>query len=121
MAREASNGGARIAEQLAPEADDYFVLKPKHSGFHATPLDLLLRHLQVRTLILTGVSSDQCVLYTAADARMNDYEVIVPRDCVATQSEARNADALRHFEAVLELNTAASAELALPKPLQRED
>jgi len=106
--------GARIARQLAPEHADYFVLKPKHSGFHATPLDLLLRHLKVRTLVVTGVSSDQCVLYTTADARMHDYDVKVPPDCVATRSDERNAAAIRHFEVVLGLDTTPSTELALP-------
>ena len=64
--------------------------------------------------MLTGVSSDACVLYTAADARMHDCEVIVPRDCVATQTEARNALAIRHFGQVLKLETTAAADLALP-------
>jgi nicotinamidase-related amidase len=113
-ARKRGGGAARIAAALDPDHDDYFVLKPKHSGFHATPLDLLLRHLKARTLVLGGVSSDQCVLYTAADARMHDYDVIVPRDCVATQSEERNALALRHFAEVLKLETPLAEELVLP-------
>ena len=114
-ARARGGAAAAIAEALAPARDDYFVLKPKHSGFHATPLDLLLRHLGVQTLLLTGVSSDQCVLYTAADARMHDYEVIVPRDCVATQSDERNARALRHFSEVLGLDTPLAAAIGLPR------
>jgi nicotinamidase-related amidase len=113
-ALEGEGDGARIARQLAPDEHDYFVLKPKHSGFHATPLDLLLRHLGVRTLILTGVSSDQCVLYTAADARMNDYGVIVPRDAVATQSPRRNDLALRHFEEVMGIETPLAERLEIP-------
>ena len=60
--------GKRIAEVLRPVEDDYFVLKPKHSGFFATPLELLLRHLKVQRVILTGVAGDNCVLFTAADA-----------------------------------------------------
>jgi nicotinamidase-related amidase len=114
MAVAEGNGGARIAEQLAPDADDYFVLKPKHSAFHVTPLDLLLRHLHARKLVLVGVSSDQCVLYSAAAARMHDYTVVVPRDCVATQSDDRNTRAIRHFEEVLGLETTVSMDLELP-------
>jgi nicotinamidase-related amidase len=114
-ALEAGGGSADIARRLAPAADDYFVLKPKHSGFHATPLDLLLRHLKVRTLVLVGVSSDQCVLYTAADARMHDYDAIVPRDCIATLGAERNARALSHFDEVLRLPTPVSTDLELPK------
>ena len=99
---------------LAPDDDDYFVLKVKHSAFHATPLDLLLRHLGARKLLITGVSSEQCVLYSAADARMLDYQLVVPADCVASQTDGGKADALRHLERVLGCRTAASAEIELP-------
>ena len=114
-ARRNGGDGGRIAGLLAPEAEDYVVLKPKHSIFHATPLELLLRHLNVHTLWLTGVSSDQCVLYSAADAKMNDHAAVVPRDCVATQSEARNEAVLRYFEEVLNLEVPLSSELRVPE------
>jgi nicotinamidase-related amidase len=107
--------GARITEQLAPDDDDYFVLKPKHSGFFLTPLDLLLQHVEAKRLIVTGVASDQCVVATAVDARMRDYEVIVPRDCVATQSALRNRRAIEHFEAALTVRTTPSPRLRLPR------
>ena len=94
----ASEGaGARITALVAPRDDDYFVLKPKHSAFFGTPLDLLLQHLDVRRLLLAGVASDQCVMATAMDARMRDYEVLVVGDCVASQTVARNRRALEHF------------------------
>lgn len=114
--------GAVIARQLRPQPSDYFVLKPKHSCFHATPLNLLLRHLGATRLVLCGVSSDQCVLYTAADARMRDYEVVVPRDCVATQSDERHKQALRHFAQALDLQTPPWREIDLAgeQPEQRE-
>jgi len=54
--------GRRFVELLRPEVDDYFVLKPKHSGFFGTPLSILLEYLQARTLILTGVAGNNCVL-----------------------------------------------------------
>src|SRR6185369_15103227 len=65
--------GAAIAEQLRPGEDDYSVLKPKHSVFYATPLDLLLRHLRVGRLVISGVASDQCIVMSAAEATMRDY------------------------------------------------
>lgn len=89
------------------------MLKPKHSAFHATPLDLLLRHLGTRRLVLGGVSSDQCVLYTAADARMRDYDIVVARDCVATQSDERNERALHHFQQALGIETPLSTQIDL--------
>ena len=106
--------GARITTLLAPDDDDYFVLKPKHSGFFATPLDLLLQHLQARRLIITGVATDQCVTTTAVDARMRDYEVIVPRDCVATEDAARNRRAIRHIEEAVRVPTTPAARIRLP-------
>ena len=111
----ASASGAKVAQSLVPGEQDYFVLKPKHSAFFATPLDLLLRHLRVRRLIVTGVAGDQCVLLTAIEARMQDYEVIVPADCVGSQTAARNASALRHLEAAHEVTIAASRSLRLAR------
>ncbi|WP_330832595.1 cysteine hydrolase family protein [Piscinibacter sp.] len=113
-AQAEGGAGARIAEQLAPDDDDYFVLKPKHSAFFLTPLDLLLQHLKVKRLVITGVASDQCVVATAVDARMRDFEVVVPRDCVATQSAPRNRRAIEHFEEALSVPTTPSTRLRLP-------
>lgn len=52
--------GQPIAELLAPDRDDYFVLKPKHSAFYSTTLELLLAYLKTRTVILTGFAGDAC-------------------------------------------------------------
>jgi nicotinamidase-related amidase len=59
--------GQPLAEQLRPEGDDYFALKPKHSGFYATTLELLLRYLHVTTVILTGLTADSGALGDAND------------------------------------------------------
>lgn len=107
--------GAAIAAQLEPGEQDYSVLKPKHSAFYATPLDLLLRHLRVQRLIVTGVASDQCIVMSAAEARMRDYEVLVPGDCVGAQTAARNARALRHLEEAHGIETGPSTALRLPR------
>ncbi|MFS2047347.1 isochorismatase family cysteine hydrolase [Variovorax sp. Varisp41] len=105
--------GAEIASALKPDADDYFVLKPKQSAFFGTPLELLLQHLKASRLILTGVASDQCVLVTATEAGMRDLAVVVPRDCVASQSTARNALVLRQIEEFQKLPTTPSTRLRL--------
>jgi len=94
-----------VALALAPVADDYFVLKPKHSAFFATPLELLLDHLQARRLIVTGTTTDQCVACTVADARMRDFEVVVPRDCVASMTRERNLSALAQLREALLVTT----------------
>ena len=60
-----SERGKQIVDLLRPDKDDYHVLKPQRSGFFATPLDVLLTSLGVSTLIMTGISADICVLFTA--------------------------------------------------------
>ena len=70
--------GKPIVDLLAPADDDYFVLKPKHSGFFSTALSVLLRYLGVHTLILTGMAGNICILFTANDAYMRDFRLLVP-------------------------------------------
>ena len=72
--------GQPLVETLLPEEKDYFVLKPKHSGFYSTTLEILLRYLQVESLILTGIAGNNCVLFTANDAYMRDYRLFVLYD-----------------------------------------
>jgi nicotinamidase-related amidase len=107
--------GRSIAELLRPAPDDYFVLKPKHSGFFSTTLDLLLTYLHVKTVILTGIAGNNCVLFTANDAYMRDYFVVVPSDCVASNTEADNQSALEQMAKVLKADTRPSTELILDK------
>jgi nicotinamidase-related amidase len=113
MALAAGGDGAHVAHLLAPDEEDYFVLKPMHSAFFATPLHLLLQHLQVHHLILTGVASDQCVWVTASAARMHSLQVSVPRDGVAAPTVARTRASLRHFEEVLKLSTTPGSRVRL--------
>ena len=101
--------GRPIAELLAPDEHDYFVLKPKHSGFHSTSLDVLLAHLGASTLILTGIAGNFCVLFTAQDAYMRDFKLVVPRDCIASEEESDNRHALEHMAKVCKAHTSASA------------
>jgi nicotinamidase-related amidase len=106
--------GRPIAEQLRPdEEEDYFVLKPKHSGFFSTTLDTLLDYLGAKTLILTGFTADNCVLFTANDAYMRDFHLLVPSDCVASLDPAENAHALAHMQRVLKADVRPSAEIDL--------
>lgn len=105
--------GESVVRLLRPEADDYFVLKPKHSGFFSTTLDVLLEYLQVKNLILTGMSGDVCVLFTANDAYMRDYHLIIPADCVASIDEQENRRMLSHMERVLKADTRPSTKLLL--------
>jgi nicotinamidase-related amidase len=85
----AGTRGAPVAERLLPAEEDYFVLKPKHSGFYATSLELVLAYLGARTLVLTGTATESCILFTAADAYLREFGLVVPPDGVAS---ARPAD-----------------------------
>ena len=105
--------GKPLAEILKPEEDDYFVLKPKHSGFFSTTLDTLLEYLQAKTLILTGLTGDICVLFTANDAYMRDFNLIIPSDCVASSTPEANEHALELMERVLKADATPSTELDL--------
>ena len=103
--------GQPLAELLQPNERDYFVLKPKHSGFFSSALDLLLRYLEVKVVILTGVAANICVLFTANDAYMRDLHLVVPSDCVASNAEEDNRHALEQMRAVLKADTRPSTEL----------
>jgi nicotinamidase-related amidase len=95
----ADSKGKRVVEALAPNERDYFILKPKHSGFFATPLMTLLQHLGTRKLILTGVTTEQCILFTAMDAYVREYELLVPSDAVG--GLRLSAPALQHMKSIL--------------------
>jgi nicotinamidase-related amidase len=101
--------GRPLAELLAPDEEDYFVLKPKHSGFHSTTLDVLLEYLGARTLILTGIAGNFCVLFTAQDAYMREFKLVVPPDCIASEEESDNRYAIEHMRKVCKADTGPSA------------
>ena len=111
---DAASGGKPLATLLHPADDDYFVLKPKHSGFYSTTLDLLLQALGVHTLILTGIAGNICVLFTANDAYMREYALVIPADCVASKTARANQDALHLMQTVLKADTRPSTALDVP-------
>jgi len=102
-----------VTELLRPCDEDFFVIKPQFSGFYATNLPVLLPKLGVTRLILTGIATDICVLFTAADAHMRDYRLWVPGDAVATESEVRGRWALEIMAHSMGAETAATNELTL--------
>jgi nicotinamidase-related amidase len=104
--------GRSIVELLHPDERDYFVLKPKHSGFFSTTLDVLLAQLGVKTVIITGMAANICVLFTANDAYMRDLEVIVPSDCVASNTKELTDYALDQMRTVVKANIEPSDKLS---------
>ena len=105
--------GKPFVELLLPDQEDYFVLKPKNSGFYSTTLDLLLTHLAAKNVILTGLAGNNCVFFTANDAYMRDYKVFVPSDCVVSNTEEENSYALKQMETVLKADLTPTGELNL--------
>jgi nicotinamidase-related amidase len=101
---EATSRGREIVQLIRPQDDDYFVLKPKHSGFFSTTLQVLLEYLEVETVVLVGVAGNNCVLFTANDAYMRDFHLVVPRDCVASNTAEENHIALEHMR-IFDLHT----------------
>lgn len=107
--------GREVARLLKPDDDDYFVLKPKNSAFFGTTLDTLLTNLRAKSLILTGIAGDNCVLFSANDAYMRDYKLMIPSDCIASNSQQENDAALRLMEKVVKADTTPSADLDLDR------
>lgn len=113
--------GKPLAGLLAPGDDDYFVLKPKHSGFYSTSLDLLLQSLGVQTVVLTGVATNICVLFTANDAYMRDLNVVVPEDCSAANTQAVHDYAIEQMRLALKADVRPSTELRFDELLREPE
>lgn len=111
--------GERIPKLLAPEQSDYFVLKPKHSAFFATTLDTLLKYLETETLILAGIATDRCVLFTAGDAHMRDFHLLVPNDCSAAETRRDHQQAIALMKEKFDARIGASPSLDLKHLVQR--
>ena len=109
-----SSPGHLVSRRLRPTSRDYFVLKPKHSGFYDTTLDTLLETLGVRRVILTGIAGNICVLFTANDAYMRELTVFAPPDCIVSNTAVENDQALRQIETVLKGNLTPSTQLTFP-------
>jgi nicotinamidase-related amidase len=106
--------GGQFVRPLLPDSEDYFVLKPMHSGFYMTPLEVLLQHLQVETLILTGLTSNSCISVTAHDANMRGFEIYIPPDCSCARRAEEHTQALAQLEAMAGAKLVRSTSLKLP-------
>lgn len=105
--------GTEFVRPLLPDSEDYFVLKPMHSAFYMTPLEVLLRHLEVEVLILTGLTSSSCITVTAHDANMRGFDIYVPRDCSCARNPAEHSQALDMLESMAGVNLQLSTTLKL--------
>ncbi len=87
-----------MSRRLKPGRNDYFILKPRHSGFFATSLVPLLQDLHIERLVLAGIATNLCVLFTAHDAHMHQYPVVLLSDCCAAESDFDHNVALSQLE-----------------------
>ena len=105
--------GRDLAAALRPAPDDYFVLKPKHSAFYQTCLEVLLEHLGARTLIIGGVTTDSCVTFTASDAYLRGYSLRIVEDGCAALTASAHRDACAHLSRALHAELASAARVSL--------
>lgn len=103
--------GHQVTLMLVPSEQDYFVLKPRHSAFYCTPLELLLDQLGVERLVVVGFAANICVLLTGNDAHMRGYELWVPADCTASNSVELTRHALEQLRLVASANTDDASQL----------
>ena len=102
-AHESSQGAAQ------PVRAGPALLKPRHSAFYGSPLELLLKETGTRELILAGIAADICVQLTAADAFLRGFEKVwVPSDCTAAETAKAKANALASMRDVLQCDVRSS-------------
>jgi nicotinamidase-related amidase len=107
--------GNKVVRFLQPGMQDYYVLKPHRSAFYSTTLEILLRELKVTKLIVTGITTDICVLFSANDAYMRGFELHVPSDCVAAVEPSHSKRTLEFMERVLKADTRPSNKISFRK------
>jgi nicotinamidase-related amidase len=103
--------GYEVVTAIAPTTRDYFMFKPRHSAFFGTPLHTLLTQLHVTQLVLTGITSHQCVLFTGMDAHVREFDLIVPSDGIGAGAAADTRHALYIFENALKARIGSSRSL----------
>ena len=106
----------RTLAPIRPQPSDYVVLKPRHSAFYCTPLELMLEALRVRRLVLTGVSATSCIWFTGADAHVRGYDVVVPRDGTAAEAAPLERAVLDLMKASLGASVPRSRDVRLKPP-----
>jgi nicotinamidase-related amidase len=111
----AQSPGREMTKLLVPEADDYIVLKPKHSPFYASPLETILHYIGARVAIVCGLTTNACILIAAGDLHVRDFRLFVPPDCVAALTDREQRRSLDIMKNSFEANTTPSSELDLQR------
>ena len=117
--KQASEDGRHLIERIGPKPGDYHILKPQRSAFYATPLEVLLLTLEIKHLVLTGITTDICVLFTAHDAYMRGYRITVPSDCTAAVKDEYHLNALRFLERVVHAQVTEATAIGFSESAER--
>jgi nicotinamidase-related amidase len=102
-----------LVEPVLPRDGHSFVIKARHSIFYETPLEYLLDQMGVDRLVLTGQVTEQCILYSALDAHVRHFRIVVPTDAVAPIYEHLAEAALEMIERNLSAELCDAADCAL--------
>ena len=97
----AGEWGSEVVPELAPKKGDYLIGKRRYSAFFGTDLDRTLRELDIKEIELTGVCTNICLLYTAADARMLNYDVVLHKECASSFDMEAHNFALKEMDKTL--------------------
>jgi nicotinamidase-related amidase len=109
---DGQGASAEMARLLRPQSGDLTILKPRHSAFLGSPLDLLLTRMHAREIIITGLATDICVQLTAMDGFLRDYALKVPADCTAAESPVYKKQSIDYMERILKCDVSPSAFIA---------
>jgi nicotinamidase-related amidase len=105
--------GRQFVDQIRPDKDDYFILKPRHSAFYQTPLEVLLAYLGASSLVLCGLATNSCIVCTAHDAKMRNFDLFVPSDCSASLTAREHKQAIAHMQTMTDATIIPSTSLHL--------
>jgi nicotinamidase-related amidase len=120
LAEKAMSGThPELVEPILPEDRHSFVIKARHSIFYETPLEYLLDQRGIGRLVLCGQVTEQCVLYSALDAHVRHFDVVIPVDAVAAIYDNLAAAALEMMERNLSAELSSSSECALERTARR--
>lgn len=89
--------GAEVVDDLKPRPTDIVLPKRRFSAFFKTDLDQTLRALDVDTIMVTGITTEVCVLMTVMDGLSHDFSVILVEDCSASRSKEFHQDCLNLY------------------------
>ncbi|MCS4541619.1 MAG: cysteine hydrolase [Euryarchaeota archaeon] len=107
----AGTEGARVIDELKPNEGGYIINKRRYSGFFETDLDLLLRELDIETVVLTGLHTNICVRHTAADAFFRGYKLIIPEDGVEAFTEEDHKSGIDYLKKIYGAEITTTSEL----------